>query len=104
MYEELVALTGIEPDGWRFSSVQPGLSVGFFRPGGIPRWSGTPPRTADVTARSQRSRRPTGVRGRGRSLGPKQYRSIWSLDDARVSYSQERGIIACGNLQGTAGG
>jgi|ERR1035441_3904200 hypothetical protein len=52
----MVALTGIEPDGCRFSSVQLGLSSCVFSPVGIPRWSETPPRTADVTAQSQRGR------------------------------------------------
>src|SRR5579862_2995773 len=51
----MVALTGIEPDRGQFSSVQLGLSSCVFSPVGIPRWSETPPRTADVTAQSQRT-------------------------------------------------
>ena len=62
----MVALTGIEPDGCRFSSVQLGLSSCVFSPVGIPRWSETPPRTADVTAQSQRSRGPGVDTGEGR--------------------------------------
>jgi hypothetical protein len=52
----LVALTGIEPDGWQFSTVQFGLCGCVFSRVGIPRWSETPLRTADVTAQSQRGR------------------------------------------------
>jgi hypothetical protein len=62
----MVALTGIEPDGSRFGSVQVGLSSCVFSRVGIRRWSETVPRTADVTAQSQRSR---GSQGRGRGCG-----------------------------------
>jgi hypothetical protein len=31
VFEELVALTGIEPDGWRFGSVQLGSKWLFFQ-------------------------------------------------------------------------
>ena len=51
----MVALTGIEPEGWQFSPVQLSLSGCGFGTVGIPGCSGTPPRTADVTAQSQRS-------------------------------------------------
>jgi len=51
----LVALTGIEPEGCQFSPVQLGPSGCVFSTGGIPGCSETPPRTADVTAQSQRS-------------------------------------------------
>ena len=57
----MVALTGIEPDGCQFSPVQLGLSGCVFSPVGIPGCSETPPRTADVTAQSQRSRGPRGA-------------------------------------------
>jgi len=56
---ELVALTGIEPDGWQFWPVRLGLSGCVFSPAGILGCFGTPPRTADVTAQS-------GAEGRGR--------------------------------------
>jgi len=65
----MVALTGIEPDGCQFSSVQLGLSGCVFSSVGIPRWSETPPRTADVTAQSQRSRGPRGARVRPPHFG-----------------------------------
>src|ERR1035437_6026912 len=58
----MVALTGVEPDGWQFRRVQMGLSGCVFSAVGIPGCSGTPPRTADVTAQSQRS---FGRRGAG---------------------------------------
>ena len=61
VYEELVALTGIEPEGWQFSPVQLSLCGCGFSTLGILGCSGTPPRTADVTARSQRSRGRTGA-------------------------------------------
>jgi hypothetical protein len=51
----MVALTGIEPAGYQFSSVQLSLSGCVFSTVGIPGYSETPPRTADVTAQSQRS-------------------------------------------------
>jgi len=57
----MVALTGIEPDGWQFRRVQIGLSGCVFSAVGIPGCSGTPPRTADVTAQSQRGRGPKGA-------------------------------------------
>jgi hypothetical protein len=47
---------GIEPDGCQFSPVQLGLSGCVFSAVGIPGCSETPPRTADVTAQSQRGR------------------------------------------------
>ena len=56
--QELVALTGIEPDGCQFRPVQLGLSGCVFGPVGIPGCSETPPRSDDVTAQSQRSRGP----------------------------------------------
>ena len=58
----LVALTGIEPGGWRFRPFQLGLSGCVFSTRGILRCSGIPPRTAGVTAQSQR--------GRGRGGSP----------------------------------
>ena len=61
----MVALTGIEPDGRRFSSVELGLSSCVFSTAGVPGCSETPPRTADVTAQSQRSR---GTRGAGEAV------------------------------------
>ncbi len=57
----MVALTGIEPDGCQFSSVWLGLSGWVFSAAGIPGCSETPPRTADVTAQSQRIRGQTGA-------------------------------------------
>src|ERR1035437_350087 len=58
----MVALTGVEPANRQFSSVQFSLSGCRFSTVGIPGWSGIPPRSADVTAQSQRSR---GQRGAG---------------------------------------
>src|SRR3984957_1070032 len=52
----MVALTGIEPDGCQVGSVRLRVSSCVFSAVGIPRWSKTPPRTADVTAQSQRGR------------------------------------------------
>ena len=63
LYGNLVALTGIEPDGCQFSLVQLGLTGCVFSPVGIPGCSETPPRTAVVTAQSQRSRGPRGAGG-----------------------------------------
>ena len=67
MDEGLVALTGIEPDGCQFSLVQLGLTGCVFSPVGIPRCSETPPRTADVTAQSQRGPEPEGRGARERT-------------------------------------
>jgi hypothetical protein len=44
----MVALTEIEPEGCQFRSVQLGLSGCVFSAVGIPGWSETPPRIADV--------------------------------------------------------
>ncbi len=52
----MVALTGIEPDGGQFRPVQLSPSGCGFITVGIPGWCGRPPRTADVTTQSQRSR------------------------------------------------
>jgi hypothetical protein len=60
----MVALMGIEPDGWQFGSAQLGLSGCRFSTVGIPGCSGTPPRTADVTAQSQRIHGQTGAGNR----------------------------------------
>jgi hypothetical protein len=57
----MVALTGIEPAGCQFSSGELGLSGCVFSTVGIPRWPKTLPRTADVTAQSQRGLRAEGV-------------------------------------------
>src|SRR5260221_10950062 len=65
----MVALTGIEPEGWQFSSLQLGLSGCVFSAAGIPGCSETPLRTADVTAQSQRSRGPRARTGRCRRFG-----------------------------------
>jgi hypothetical protein len=66
--EGMVALTGIEPDGWRFSPVQLGLTGCVFSTARIPRCSETPPQTADVTAQSQRKYFPK-VNARSKHLG-----------------------------------
>src|ERR1035437_8923907 len=52
----MVALTGVEPANRQFSSAQLGLSGCRFSIVGIPGCSETPPRSADVTAQSQRRR------------------------------------------------
>ena len=57
----MVALTGVEPAVRQFSSVQLGLSGCRFSTVGIPGWPKTPPRTADVVARSWRTSRAEGA-------------------------------------------
>jgi hypothetical protein len=59
----MVALTGFEPAYRQFGRVQLRLSSCVFSPVGIPRWSETPPQTADVTAQSQRRVRRSGEGG-----------------------------------------
>ena len=73
MFEELVALTGIEPEGCQFGPVQLGRTGSVFSPPGIPRWRGIPLQTADVTTQSQRSRGP------GRRLTPPRFGNSPSL-------------------------
>src|ERR1035437_4090507 len=57
----MVALTGVEPAVRQFSSVQLGLSGCRFSTVGIPGCPKTPPRTADVVARSWRTSRAEGA-------------------------------------------
>src|ERR1700722_13419104 len=57
----MVALTGIEPAGCQSNSVHLGLSGCVFSLVRMPGCSGTPPRTSDITAQSQRDRGPSGA-------------------------------------------
>ena len=87
LYENMVALTGIEPDGCQFTSVQLGLSGCVFSAVGIPGCSETPPRTADVTAQSQRR-----VADMQRCAKYVAYR-LWCLHDdvaPKITYQAER--------------
>jgi hypothetical protein len=65
----LVALTGIEPDGCQFDSVQLGLSGCVFSAVGIPGCSETTARTADVTAQSWCAPVDATIGARGRGSG-----------------------------------
>src|ERR1017187_2873039 len=65
----MVALTGVEPDGCQFSSVQLGLSSCVFSTVGVPGSPGMPPRAADVTAQSQRSCQAGGALARPAPFG-----------------------------------
>ena len=91
----MVALTGIEPDGCQFSPVQLGLTGCVFSPVGIPGWTETLPRTADVTAQSQRSRsKVVGLTGAGEASDLRAFvlHPTTRLAEGNISGNHRRGL------------